>query len=86
MRVHDFLLQQIYLVEEQNHRGVFEPLVGDDCPEQGHAFLHAVLCGGEGDRQDTNRASVSVDAKKPEAQSDGGTSAECRRAQIHIWL
>lgn len=43
MRVHDFLLQQINLVEEQDDRGLFEPLVGDDCPEQGHALLHAIL-------------------------------------------
>lgn len=43
MRVHDFLLQYIYLVEEQDDWGLFEPLVGYDCPEQGHAFLHPIL-------------------------------------------
>lgn len=43
MWIHDFLLQQIDLVEKQDDWGLSEPPVGYDCLEQGHAFLHSVL-------------------------------------------
>lgn len=43
MGVHDFLLQQVDFVEEQDDGGVFEPLVGDDGLEQRHALLQPVL-------------------------------------------
>lgn len=43
MRVHDLLLEQVLLVEEQDDGGVLEPRVRDDCPEQRFALLHAVL-------------------------------------------
>lgn len=43
VRVHDFFLQQVDLVEEQDDRGALEPLVGDDGLEQRHALLHPVL-------------------------------------------
>lgn len=43
MRVHDLLLQQILLVEEENDRGVLEPGVCDYCPKQSFTLLHPVL-------------------------------------------
>lgn len=43
MRVHDLLLQQVLLVEEQNDRGVLEPGVCDYCPKQSFTLLHPVL-------------------------------------------
>lgn len=43
MRVHDFLLQQVDFVEEEDDGGALEPLVGDDGLEQRHALLHPVL-------------------------------------------
>lgn len=43
MRVHDLLLQQVLLVEEQNDRGVLEPGVRDYCPKQSFTLLHPVL-------------------------------------------
>lgn len=44
--VQNLVLQQVLLVEEQDDRGVLEPGVGDDGPEQGFALLHAVLREG----------------------------------------
>lgn len=43
MRVHDFLLQYVDFVEEQDDGGFLEPLVVDDGLKQGHAFLHPIL-------------------------------------------
>ncbi len=43
MRVHDLLLQQVLLVEEENDRGVLEPGVCDYCPKQSFTLLHPVL-------------------------------------------
>ena len=43
VRVHDFLLQQVFLVEEEDDRGVLEPGICDDGPEESFALLHAVL-------------------------------------------
>lgn len=43
MRVHDFLLQQIFFVEEEDNRRVLEPGVRDDRLEQGFRLIHPVL-------------------------------------------
>lgn len=43
MRVHNLLLQQVLLVEEQNDWGVLEPGVCDYCPKQSFTLLHPVL-------------------------------------------
>lgn len=51
MRVHDLLLQQVLLVEEEDNRGVLEPRVGDYCPEQSFTLLHPVLQKGWGERE-----------------------------------
>lgn len=43
--MHDLLLQQVYLIKEKDDRGVPEPGVSDDGPEQSFAFLHSILRG-----------------------------------------
>lgn len=43
MRVHDLLLQDVGLVEEEYDGGALEPGIGDDGFEQGLALLHTVL-------------------------------------------
>lgn len=43
VRVHDLLLQDVGLVEEEYDGGALEPGVGDDGFEQGLALLHTVL-------------------------------------------
>ena len=42
-RFPDLLLEQIFLVEEQNDRGVGEPLVVADRVKQFQTFLHSIL-------------------------------------------
>lgn len=39
----DLLLKQVLLIEEENDRGVGEPLVVADAVKQLHAFMHAIL-------------------------------------------
>ena len=51
MRVHDLLLQQVLLVEEEDDRGVLEPGVCDYRPKQGFTLLHAVLLGHRRERE-----------------------------------
>ena len=41
--MHDLLLQQVLLVEEEDDRGVLEPGICDDGPEESFTLLHAVL-------------------------------------------
>lgn len=43
MRVHDLLLEDVRLVEEQYDGGTLEPGVGDDGFEQSLTLLHTVL-------------------------------------------
>lgn len=43
VRVHDLLLEDVRLVEEEDDGGALEPGVGDDGFEQGLALLHTVL-------------------------------------------
>lgn len=42
-RLADFLLKEILLVQEENDRGIGEPLVVADRVEQLQALLHSVL-------------------------------------------
>lgn len=48
VRIHDLLFQQVLLVKEQDHRGVLEPGICDDGPEQSFTLLHAVLTTKQG--------------------------------------
>lgn len=48
VRIHDLLFQQVLLVKEQDHRGVLEPRICDDGPEQSFTLLHAVLTTKQG--------------------------------------
>lgn len=43
MRIHDLLLQQVLLVEEEDDGRVLEPGICDDGPEQSFALLHTIL-------------------------------------------
>lgn len=43
MGVHDLLFQQVFLVQEENSGGFFEPHGGEDGPEQGQALLESIL-------------------------------------------
>lgn len=43
--MHDLLLQQVFLIKEEDDRRVLEPGVSDDGPEQSFAFLHTILSG-----------------------------------------
>lgn len=51
VRVHDLLLQQVLLVEEEDDRRVLEPGVGDYRPEQSFTLLHSILQRREGPSQ-----------------------------------
>lgn len=50
MRIHDLLLQQVFLVEEEDDRGVLEPGICDDGPEQSFTLLHTILMRAGEDR------------------------------------
>lgn len=41
--IHDLLLEQVLLVEEEDDRGVLEPGICDDGPEQSFTLLHTIL-------------------------------------------
>lgn len=43
MGVHNLLLQQVFLVQEENGGGFFKPLGGEDGLEQGQALLESIL-------------------------------------------
>lgn len=43
MRVHDLLLENVSLVEEEYDRGALEPRVSNDGFKQSLALLHTVL-------------------------------------------
>lgn len=43
MGMHDLLLQQIFLIEEENDGRVLEPGIRDDGPKQSFALLHTIL-------------------------------------------
>lgn len=42
---HDLLLQQVFLIKEEDDRGALEPGISDDGPEQSFALLHPILTG-----------------------------------------
>ena len=43
MRVQDLLLENVFLVEEEDDGGMLEPGVGDDSFEESFRLLHAIL-------------------------------------------
>lgn len=43
VRIHDLLLQEVLLIEEEDDRGVLKPRICDDGPEQSFALLHTIL-------------------------------------------
>lgn len=51
---HDLLLQQVFLIKEENDRGALEPGIRDDGPEQSFALLHAILTGKK--RRESSKA------------------------------
>lgn len=45
---HDLLLQQVFLIKEEDDGGALEPGISDDGPEQSFALLHTILTGNGG--------------------------------------
>lgn len=43
--IHDLLLQQVFLIKEEDDRRALEPGISDDGPEQSFALLHTILTG-----------------------------------------
>lgn len=50
MRIHDLLLQQVLLVEEEDDRGILEPGICDNGPEQSFTLLHSILADRQKDK------------------------------------
>lgn len=61
VRIHDLLLQQVLLVEEEDDRGVLEPGICDDGPEQSFTLLHTILTR---DREDIERETTPENKHK----------------------
>lgn len=50
MRVNNLLLQDVCLIEKENHRRLLEPRISDDGFKQSFTLLHAIL-GHEREKQ-----------------------------------
>ena len=51
----DLLLKQVLLVEEEDHRGLQEPLVVQDGVEEPQRFIHSVLLRGREREEEEKR-------------------------------
>lgn len=45
---HDLLLQQVFLIKEEDDGGALEPGISNDGPEQSFALLHTILTRNRG--------------------------------------
>lgn len=55
---HDLLLQQVFLIKEEDDRGALEPGISDDGPEQSFALLHTILTGNR--RRECRKAGIRL--------------------------